>query len=65
MSQLPEHDEEGLPIIGPRWVPPPRPADGAIAVCGQCGLRIKPVMGYVCSQPLCPVFPQVTCGAKP
>lgn len=52
---------EGLPIIPPRDPMPQRPADGAVAICGLCGLRVMPVMGYVCSNPRCGVFPQVTC----
>jgi hypothetical protein len=57
-----EYNPEGLPIIPklPEW--PKRPADGAVAICGECGMRILQVMGYVCSRPRCPVFPNVTCG---
>lgn len=57
----PERTGDGLPIIPGRLQPMPRPADGAVAVCGVCGLRIMPVMGYVCGNPECGVFPQVTC----
>lgn len=54
--------DDGLPIIPPLpdWPPPPQAPDGAIAVCGQCGLRLMRVMGYVCAHPRCPVFPRVT-----
>jgi hypothetical protein len=30
--------------------------------CPKCGIKISGVMGYVCSSPNCPTFPQVTCG---
>ena len=49
---------EGLPIIPPRE-PAKVAADGAIAICGACGMRLFPVMGYSCSRDDCPVFPQV------
>jgi len=29
--------------------------------CPKCGIKISGVMGYVCSSPNCPTFPQVTC----
>lgn len=29
--------------------------------CPKCGIRIDKPMGYVCSSPNCPTFPQVTC----
>jgi hypothetical protein len=29
--------------------------------CPKCGVKIGGVMGYVCSSPNCPTFPQVTC----
>lgn len=54
---------DGLPIIPGRPEHPAGPADGAVAQCGVCGLRIMPVMGYVCSNPRCGVFPVVTCAA--
>ena len=56
-----EKTPEGLPIIPPLPEPPAYAPDGAIAVCGLCGLRITRVMGYVCSNPRCGVFPRVTC----
>lgn len=55
--------EIALPIIPPIDPFPHRPADGAVAICGLCGLRVMPVMGYVCGNPRCGVFPQVTCSA--
>jgi len=33
--------------------------------CPKCGIKISGVMGYVCSSPNCPTFPQVTCGTNP
>ena len=29
--------------------------------CPKCGLNLEGVMGYVCTNPGCPTFPQVTC----
>ena len=29
--------------------------------CGECGMVFKGAMGYVCSNPRCPVFPVITC----
>jgi hypothetical protein len=55
---------DGLPIIPPLPDPWPPAPDGAVAVCGVCGLRIMPVMGYVCPNMRCPVFPHVTCGTQ-
>lgn len=56
--------DEWLPVIPPLPEPAaPPPVDGAVAVCGLCGLRITPIMGYVCSHPRCGVFPRVTCSA--
>lgn len=56
--------DDGLPIIQPiKPGAPHRAPDGTIAVCGQCGMRIMPVMGYVCPRPNCPCgFRGVTCG---
>jgi hypothetical protein len=55
-----EYNPEGLPIIPPLDPMPTRPVDGAVAICGQCGLRILPVMCYVCPSSNCPVFFKVT-----
>ena len=57
----PQKTHDGLPIIPGRPDVKPSPADGAVAQCGVCGLRITLVMGYVCNNPRCGVFPQVTC----
>lgn len=64
MTQEPKTSPDGLPIIPGLPENVPSPADGAVAVCGVCGLRIMPVMGYVCSNPRCGVFPRVTCGVQ-
>jgi hypothetical protein len=37
---------------------------GAKEKCTKCGIKISGVMGYVCSSPNCPTFPQVTCGTS-
>lgn len=63
-GKVQDFNHEWLPVIQPRQPMPPVPADGAIAICGACGLRIYPVMHYVCTRPDCGVFPQVTCQVK-
>lgn len=41
---------------------PPLPSD-TIAICGECGLELKQVMGYVCVHPRCPTgLGGPTCG---
>ena len=48
-----------VPVIPPL---PGFPAgDGAVAICGECGLRLMPVMGYVCPNIRCPCFPRNIC----
>lgn len=32
--------------------------------CEECGMVFKGAIGYVCSNPRCPVFPVITCSAK-
>ena len=59
-----ETNDEGLPIIPPLRKPPERPADGAVAICGVCGIRIYQVMHYVCYRHDCPCFPRVTFEAE-
>ena len=49
---------DNLPIIAPLPEQTPWLADGAVAQCGLCGLRIMPMMGYVCGKPRCGVFPK-------
>ena len=55
------YNHDNPPVIPPLPECPKRPADGAIAICGKCGIRILPVMGYSCGRTDCPVFPKVTC----
>lgn len=62
-----DNTEDGLPIIQPikQWPERKSAPDGAIAVCGVCGLRIMSVMGYVCTRGDCPCgFGPVTCGVN-
>lgn len=55
-------NDEGLPIIQPIQPTFEKIApDGAVAICGKCGLRIGKVMGYVCGAQDCPVFLKATC----
>lgn len=51
-----KYTEDGLPIIGPLPDEPKKAPDGAIAVCGECGMRIHEVMHYYCTHSNCPVF---------
>ena len=50
------YNPDNLPVIPPLPANYTRPADGAIMLCGACGMRILQVMGYVCQQPDCPVI---------
>lgn len=54
------YNPDNLPVIPPLPETPKRPADGAIAICGKCGIRILPVMGYSCGHMDCPLFLKVT-----
>lgn len=49
--------ELGVPVI-PRLPDKvdysPRTPNPIVAICGECGLEIHQVMGYVCSNPRCP-----------
>lgn len=54
-------EELGVPLIPPLPNKYQTIRTDTIAVCGQCGLEIKQIMGYVCSQSNCPVFLKVTC----
>ncbi len=45
---------DGLPVIKPLPESPNVPADGAVAICGQCGIRILKIMSYYCANPRCP-----------
>lgn len=60
----PKYTDDGLPIIPPLPKQPEPSRDGAIAQCGECGMRIMPVMGYVCQNARCPIMPRVTCSAS-
>lgn len=51
-------DELGVPIIPPNTPHGPGP-DPTVAICGECGLELKRVMGYVCTNHNCP------CGMGP
>jgi hypothetical protein len=55
-----EAKERGIPVI-PK-LPPQQPYDPnpTVAVCGECGLEIKRIMGYCCQNERCPVQPRVT-----
>lgn len=55
------YNPDNLPVIPPLPVMPTRPADGAVAICGACGMRILAVMGYVCGRTDCPCFLKATC----
>lgn len=48
------------PFDFPPYVPQPNMS--VKETCPKCGIKISGVMGYVCSSPNCPTFPQVTCG---
>ena len=45
-----------IPVIPPLPPEDPGPHDPnpVVAICGQCGLQIHQVMGYVCTHPRCP-----------
>jgi hypothetical protein len=58
-----EARERGIPVI-PK-LPDPTPnydPNPTVAVCGECGLEMKRVMGYCCGNSRCPCFPRITCG---
>lgn len=60
MSDTKWPNPDNLPVLGPLKPAPTMPADGAVAICGQCGLRILRVMGYVCYNSNCPIQLRVT-----
>lgn len=43
-----------VPLLGPTPSRPIFDPDPTISVCGTCGLELKRIMGYVCSQNDCP-----------
>ena len=49
-------NEEGIPIIPrlPDHVGRTFDPHRVVAICGECGLRLTAVMGYVCSNTRCP-----------
>ena len=52
----------------PAYIPQPSPFQPNFEPrnnCSKCGMKLDQVMGYVCSSPNCPTFPQVTCGTNP
>lgn len=53
---------EGMKKTLPPPYVPPGTVWGQRDTCPKCGIKISGVMGYVCSSPNCPTFPQVTCG---
>lgn len=53
--QSTNNDNDNLPVIPPRTQPiDPCPFNRNVAKCGQCGLILQQVMGYVCNHPNCP-----------
>ncbi|QJR01749.1 hypothetical protein HH800_05795 [Sphingobium yanoikuyae] len=52
----------GVPLIPAKPKVPAAPfnPNRTVSVCGECGLEMKAVMGFVCSRANCPCFPQVT-----
>lgn len=47
--------ESGVPVIPPLpEIPTPTTPNDVVAICGQCGIGIYRVMGYVCQHSRCP-----------
>lgn len=61
-AETPEDKAKRLnvPIIPAKPYQPKPTPNPVIAICGECGLEIKQVMGYSCQKSNCPVFRQVT-----
>lgn len=55
------NNPDNLPVIPKLPIRKVPPVDGAVAICGECGLRILPTMFYSCPNANCPVFQQSTC----
>lgn len=56
-------DHKKIPVIPPLPKEPPCDPNPTVAVCGECGLELKGVMGYYCSHPRCPTgLGGPTCG---
>ena len=51
----------GVPLIPAKQRPfrDPFPHNGTVSVCGECGMEMKRVMGFVCPRSNCPCFLQV------
>jgi hypothetical protein len=56
-------DSDAPPATAPSppYLTPPEPENAAVPVCDQCGLRLAPVMGYVCGRQDCKIFMKATC----
>jgi hypothetical protein len=55
-----------MPIWYPKVIPggptyPATPVPAKYSYCPVCGIKLYEIMGYVCGNQDCPVFPQVTC----
>ncbi len=52
----PDDIPDDVPVIPrlPEWHYPPTDPNPVVSVCGECGLCIRRVMGYVCGNPRCP-----------
>jgi hypothetical protein len=51
----------GVPVIPAIPTPKDKGPNPVVAICGECGLELHRVMGYVCSRENCPCFPRITC----
>lgn len=59
MSNNNESPEEkarrlGVPLIPKLPELPPHQPNPVVAVCGECGIELHQIMGYVCNRPRCP-----------
>ena len=56
--------EQNLPVIPPltdeqkRAIDNPNP-NPPVAKCGQCGMVLQQVMGFVCGNNYCPIQPRI------
>lgn len=53
-------DKDKIPVIPSKPEPSIDP-NPVVAICGECGIEVRQVMGYVCYNSRCPIFPQVIC----
>ena len=51
--------KKDIPVIPPIKNLPPTP-NSPVAKCGECGIELYQVMGYVCLRDNCPCFPKAT-----